>query len=149
MNQSKYARIYPFYLNYFFYIGFSTIFLNFTLYSHQYVSLSIIFISHIIIFTQSIKNQKDKNVINTFQSFLYIFTITKLFCLSDVFGKKYLNVYMDGIYLFLSKIGIISLIPLIIYVAYFLGFGDKYHGIIKTLIFHLSRFNFLLIYVFH
>ena len=105
----------------FFYIGFSTIFLNFTLYSHQYVSLSIILFSHIIIFTQSIKNQKDKSIINTFQSFLYIFTISKLFCLSDVLGKKYLNVYMDGIYLFLSKIGIICLIPLIIYdtIAFF------------------------------
>ena len=127
-------------------ITFSLIFLNFSIFKHQYVSFLVIIICHIIFFAQSIKYQNNINILDTFHSFLYFFSYTQLFCLADVLGKKYLNLYMDGIYLFLSKIGLITSILLIIYdiIAYFSGFDDKYHGIIDTLFFHLKPFEFFI-----
>ena len=66
----------------------------------------------------------------------------------DVLGKKYLNLYIDGIYLFLFKIGIAGLIPLLLYdiIAYFCNLDIKYHGIIQTLFFELPFWNTLLIF---
>ena len=65
-----------------------------------------------------------------------------LYCLSDVLGKKYLNMYMDGLYLFLFKIGIIGLISLLLidFVGYYFEFN--YHSIIITFL-KLKIGNFL------
>ena len=94
------------------------------------------------IFIQSIIYGNNLTILTVFQLFLYSFVIEKTFCFCDVVGKKYLNLYMDGIYLMLFKIGITGLVQLLFYdlIAYFYGFNDKYHGIIKTI---LSDFNFL------
>jgi hypothetical protein len=75
---------------------------------------------------------KEKNILKIFQSFLYVYTYQTLYCLSDVLGKKYLNLYMDGLYLFLFKVGIIGLLLLATYelIAYYFIF-DKYSTIIK------------------
>ena len=125
-----------------FFIIFSLLFLNYTLYLHQYISFIIYFFCIMIILFQSIIYRNSLTILTVFQLFLYSFVIQKTFCFCDVIGKKYLNLYMDGIYLMLFKIGITGLVQLLFYdsIAYFYGFNDKYHGIIKTI---LSDFNFL------
>ena len=80
-------------------IIFSMIFLGFSLYIHQYLSLAIILICIIIFFIESIIYETDLTVINVFQSFIYTFFYEKAYSLSDVLGKKYLNKYMDDFYL--------------------------------------------------
>ena len=118
-----------------FIIIFSMIFLGFSLYIHQYLSLAIILICIIIFYIESIIYETNLTVINIFQSFIYTFFYEKIYCLSDVLGKKYLNKYMDDFYLFLFKIGIITTIPLLIYdiIAFFCKLDIKYHGIIQTI----------------
>ena len=70
-------------------------------------------------------------------SFVYSFSCEILFCLSDVIGKKYLNIYLDGVYLFLFKVGITGLIPLLIYDIICKCFDlGNYHGIIETIFSH-------------
>jgi len=118
-----------------FIIIFSMIFLGFSLYIHQYISLAIILICIIIFYIESMVYETNLTVINIFQSFIYTFFYEKIYCLSDVLGKKYLNKYMDDFYLFLFKIGIITTIPLLIYdiIAFFCKLDIKYHGIIQTI----------------
>ena len=50
------------------------------------------------------------------------------YCLSDVLGKKYLITYIDHLYLFLFKIGIIGLIPMITFgiITLFINIDEKY-----------------------
>ena len=119
-----------------FVIIFSMIFLGFSLYIHQYLSLAIILICIIIFYIESIIYETNLKMIEVFQNFIYIFFYEKIYCLSDVLGKKYLNTYMDDFYLFLFKIGIINTIPLLIYdiIAYCYELDDEYHGIIKTIL---------------
>ena len=135
----------PILLDSIFLIIFSMIFLGFSLYNHQYLSLAIILICIIIFFIESLIYEINLTVIDFFQCFIYVFFFKKLYCLSDVLGKKYLNTYMDDIYLFLFKIGIIGLIPLLIYdiIAKFCEFDIKYHGIIKTIFENLEIWAFL------
>ena len=129
-----------------FLIIFSMIFLNYSLYLHQLVSFGILFFCHIIFFIQSIKNLKNLTVISIFKSFLYFYSYEQLYCLYNVIGKKYLNLYMDGIYLFLFKIGIIWLIPLLLYdiIAYLSGLDNKYHGIIFGILNNFDILDFII-----
>ena len=119
-----------------FFIIFSMVFLRFSLFKHQYYSLAVLsiclLIFHIEVF---VYNDNSITFVDGLKSFIYIIIYQILYCLSDVLGKKYLILYMDTIYLFLFKIGITGLIPLIIYdcIAYLAGFEDKYHGIIQTI----------------
>ena len=117
-----------------FLIVFSMIFLGFSMHLHQYFSLSILTLS-MIIFVIETMVFKNKDIIDLLSSFLYFFSSEILYCLSDVLGKKYLNIYIDGLYFFLFKIGITGLIPLLIYdaIAYYCGLNDNYHGIIKSI----------------
>ena len=116
-----------------FFIIFSLLFLGFSLYIHQFISLIIISTILIIFDVQEKKYQsKGLEIIENFQSFLYLYAYQKLYCLSDILGKKYLNMYMDGLYLFLFKIGIIGLILIIIYdVIAKCIIGDEYNSIIN------------------
>ena len=114
-------------------IIFSLLFLNYTLYKHQIVSFIIFLISHIIFFIQS---NEELNIKKFIKAFLYYYSYEKLYCVYDIFGKKYLNNFMDSIYLLLFKIGITGLIPLLLYdgIFYLCGVDDRYHGIFRTLI---------------
>ena len=116
-------------------IIFSLIFLNYTLYRHQYISFILFLICHFIFFMQSVENL-DITILEFIKSFLYYYSYEKLYCLYDIFGKKYLNKFMDTIYLLLFKIGITGLIPLLLYdgILYAIGVDDSYHGIFRTLI---------------
>ena len=129
-----------------FLIVFSIIFLGYSIYLHQYFSLSILALC-MIIFVIETMVIKNLNIIGLLLSIIYFFSYEVLYCLSDVLGKKYLNIYIDGVYLFLFKMGITGLIPLIIYdiIAYSIGLDDNYHGIIKTIYEgHISILNFFL-----
>ena len=128
-----------------FLISFSIIFLGYSLYFHQYISMilisicTIIFLAEAAIYTESVTTNKFIVCI------LYYLSYELFYCLSDVLGKKYLNLYIDGVYLFLFKVGISGLIPLLLYdsIAYFCDFDIKYHGIIQTLFFDLPFLNTL------
>ena len=78
------------------------------------------------------------------KAFLYYYSYEKLYCLYDIIGKKYLNNFMDSVYLLLFKIGITGLIPLLFYdgIFYLCGIDDSYHGIFRTLI-----DNFKILYI--
>ena len=69
-----------------------------------------------------------------FEAYLLFFIYSIFFCLNNVLGKKYLNLYFDNIYLFMSKMGFFGLIPMLlndIFVELFFNDSDaKYHGII-------------------
>jgi hypothetical protein len=67
---------------------------------------------------------------------MYAIFYEVFFCLSDILGKKYLNKYMDSVYIFCGKFGIISLIPFLIYdsIAFMCKADEKYHGIILLLL---------------
>lgn len=116
-------------------IIFSLLFLKYTLYKHQFVSFVIFLICHLIFFIQSME-KLDVKTIEFMKSFLYYYSYENLYCLYDIFGKKYLNNFMDSIYLLLFKIGITGLVPLLFYdgIFYFCGVDDNYHGIFRSLI---------------
>ena len=129
-----------------FFVIFSMLFLNFSLYMHQYYSLGILFICLLIFLIQfMIYKNNELTILSVFQSFIYIFVYEKLYCLSDIIGKKYLDTYMDGVYIFLFKIGIFGLIPLLVYdtLAYCFNVDIKYHGILQTLFSDLEVWVFL------
>ena len=135
----------PFLLEIFFFIIFSMIFLNYSLFIHHYTSLCIFFICYIIIFIQTIKYTNGITVIDSFKTFIYYYSYVKCYCLLDVLGKQYLNTFTDNIYIFLFKIGIIGLPPLLLYdiICNACGLDDKYHGIFETIFHHFDILKFL------
>ena len=97
------------------------------IYSHQIFSMIVISICLIIFFIESIiyNRIQFKNVI---LSIIYYFAVQLFYCLSDVLGKKYLNSFIENIYFFLFKVGIIGLIPICIYglVVTFINIENNY-----------------------
>ena len=90
------------------------IFLKLLLYIHQIVSVIIICICLIIFFVENIIYQKIK-AFEIIKGFLFYLFIQALYILSNILGKKYMNKYVENVYLFLFKYSIISLIPFSIY----------------------------------
>ena len=116
-----------------FLIIFSVKFLKFQIYIHQKFSFLIIIICLIIFFIVTIicKDDKMDIILN-----IIFFAVHQLFyCLLDVLGKKYLNIYFDNIYFFMFKIGICGLIPVLFYdIMVKIFFDDprnKYQGVIS------------------
>ena len=115
-----------------FFTLFSIIFLRFLLHRHQYFALGIIFVSTIIFISQIIIYKENITIKDYLKGFLRLCIIDFFYCLHDVLGKKYLNMYIDGVYLYMSKFSLISGITLLIYdiIAYFCNVNEKYQGII-------------------
>ena len=97
-----------------FLIVLSIIFLGFKIYSHQILSMIIIFMILITFLIEAIiyNDLEFKKVII---GIAYYFLVQFIYCFSEILGKRYLNMFIDNIYSFLFKIGISSLIPLAIY----------------------------------
>ena len=57
----------------------------------------------------------SETIVDCSVDFLFVVCYELFYCLVDVLGKKYLNKYLDGVYLFLFKWGIIISIPFLIY----------------------------------
>ena len=134
-----------------FLVIFSIKLLAFSLYIHQKFSLLILFLCLIIIIIESIYyNKETMTFIKFFKSFIYYFSFELFYALVNTLGKKYLTKFIDNVYLFLLKIGIISIIPLLIYdlIAYYSGIDDKYHGIIRLLFFKLNILDIFLNLIF-
>lgn len=117
---------------------FSKIFLGFTFFKHQYFSLVIILLCLIIFIVQSyIAEQKPlyETIKESLIDFLFIFFYEIFYCLADALGKKYLNKYLDGVYLFLFKFGMVTSIPFLIYdsIAFLCNTDEKYHGVIRAI----------------
>ena len=110
-----------------FFIIFSMIFLNFTMYSHQIISVIIIGLCFLTFFIENIIYHQLK-LSDILIDMVYYFCVQFCYCLSDIFGKKYLNKFLDSLYLFLFKIGIIGLIPITIYgiFALFINIEGRY-----------------------
>lgn len=113
---------------------FSMIFLQYSIYLHQKVSISILFLCLTVFFIQSLINEKE-DFPKILKYITYFLLFHGLFCLSNVLGKKYLDLFIENIYLFLWKIGFFGLIPLLIYdIIVEISSKDeelKYHGIIR------------------
>ena len=133
-----------------FLIIFSIKFLAFSLYIHQSFSLLILFLCLIIIIIESACYHRGLNAKKFFNAFFYYFFHEIFYGIVDVLGKKYLIKFMDNVYFFLMKIGIISLIPILIYdiITYYAGVDDKYHGIIRLLFFKLNILDIFLNLIF-
>ena len=113
----------------------SLIFLRFSIYIHQSFSFGIILLCSVIFITETVI-YGDIDFSDVITSFLY-FSLYEIFlCLVDVLGKKYLNTYMDGIYLFLFKIGITQLSVFLLYdlITFSIDMNEDYQGIIKYII---------------
>ena len=94
----------------------SYIFLGLKIYSHQVFSFIIIFICLTIFFIESLfYEEKEIKIQNLIEDIANYFLVQLVYCLSDVMGKKYLNIYLDSPYLLLFKMGIIGIIPIVIY----------------------------------
>ena len=115
---------------------FSILILKFSIYSHQIFSLTILIICLIPYFIETyIFDNNDKKKI--FLIIIYFFLVQILFCLSNVLGKKYLNTYIEDIFLLLFKMGSIGWIPLLLYDSIFHIFwrdDTSFHGIIPFFI---------------
>jgi len=98
-----------------FFIFFSVKFLGLRIYSHQIFSIVGIFILLMIFFIESLIYKSKQGFVGVLLSILYYIAVQFFYCLSDVLGKRYLNTFIDSIYSFLFKIGIVGLIPLTIY----------------------------------
>ena len=111
-----------------FFILFSIIFLRFSLHRHQFFSLLIIFICSIVFLSETLIYKDNASVKGALYAFIHLSMMDFFFCLYDVLGKKYLNMYIDGVYLFLFKIGLIGGISFLIYdnIAYFCNVDEKY-----------------------
>ena len=92
-------------------IFFSIKFLAFSLYIHQIFSLIILFLCLTIILIEAVYYHKEyMTVKKTFNTILYYFSHELFYGLVDVLGKRYLMKFIDNVYFFLMKIGIISLL---------------------------------------
>ena len=113
--------------------SFSIIFLKYQIYLHQKFSLFILVLCLITFFVESII-YNDDTFSNIVRYFIYFFSSELFYCIGDVLGKKYLIKYFDNIYLFMFKIGIIGIIPILLYDGivelFFNDENGKYHGII-------------------
>ena len=122
-------------------IIFSYNFLGLKIHSHQVFSFLIIFICLTIFFLESLFYEEKGIVIkHLIEDIVNYFLVQLVYCLSDVLGKKYLNTYIDSPYLLLFKMGIIGIIPIIIYgiIIEFLNVDNQDHKIFscfKTIFF--------------
>ena len=123
-----------------FFIYFSMKFLGLNIYSHQIFSMIGFSICLIIFFIESlVYNIKNIEFTNVILSIIYYFAVAFFYCLSDVLGKKYLNSFIENVYSFIFKMGIIGLIPICIYglIVIFISVNEKY-----TIFQHFSKISF-------
>lgn len=90
-----------------FLVPLSMMVLGLSIFSHQKISIIIILVCLFIIIIEDIVYNKlgIEQIIKTLS---YTFFFQLFYCLANAFGIKYLNIYVDNIFLFLFKIGIIN-----------------------------------------
>ena len=128
-------------------IIFCKIFLKYSIYLHQIISVIIICICLIIFFTEAI-NYQDIPIKSVIKAMGFYLFLQSFYILSNVLGKKYLNKYVENFYLFLFKYCIIALIPMTLYgiLTYLINFDNENYKIfqyfpkIKVWIFLLDLF---------
>ena len=84
--------------------------INQKIHKHHFISLGIFTVSLIVIFIISFPYMTE-----IWQSFLYLFFYSLLFCLYDVLKKKYMNVFYKSPYYMMFFIGLMNSILLLIY----------------------------------
>lgn len=112
---------------------FSIIFLKYQIYRHQKFSLFVLVLCLITFFIESII-YNDDSWSEIIRNIIYFSSAQLFYCLDNVLGKRYLDNYFDHIYLYMFKIGIFGLIPILLYDGIVELFFDDpdciYHGII-------------------
>ena len=130
-----------------FLISLCVIFLGYSIYLHQIISVIIICTCLIIFFIESIIYQ-DIPIKPVIKTMAFYFFLQGFYILSNVLGKKYLNKYVENFYLFLFKYCIIALIPMALYggLTYLLNMDNdnykifQYYPKIKVSIFLVDLF---------
>ena len=117
-----------------FLIIFCMLFLGFSIFYHQIVSVFVICFCLIIFFIESVAYQ-DVNFKDVINSMLFYFFLQGFYIISDVLGKKYLNTYVENLFLFLFKYCIISLFTMTLY------------GL-STYLFHIEKENYQIFQVY-
>ena len=116
-----------------FLVLFSMIFLKFQIYFHQKFALIILIVCLMIFYIETLIYSKDDFYV-ILKNILYFSSSQIFYCIDNVLGKKYLNLYIDNVYLFLFKIGILGLISILLYdviiAIFFNDINNHYHGII-------------------
>ena len=95
-------------------IIFCIIFLKYSIYYHQIISVITICICLSVFFIETLFYQ-DVTFNDVLKTMFFYFFIQCFYVSSDVLGKKYLNKYVENVYLFLFKYSIIALIPMTMY----------------------------------
>ena len=93
-----------------FLILFSIIFLRFRLHRHQFFALGIMLFCSITFISQSIIYKKNISFTDALLAFIRLSIFVSFYCLHDVLGKKYLNTYMDGVYLYMFKFSLLQVL---------------------------------------
>ena len=94
-----------------FLIIFCKIFLNMKIYKHHIVSLNLIIFNLLILTLSFILHYKTISI----KVVLHNLVTSFFYCLFDIIGKKYLNLFCDSPYQIMLKIGVFSIILLFIY----------------------------------
>lgn len=125
INKSLKSNVQPIF-QLLFLILFCIIFLKFSIFSHQIVSVIVICICLIIFFIESIFYQNIQ-IGDIIGSIFFYFFLQMFYILSNVLGKKYLNKYVENFYLFLFKYCIIALIVATIYgiIIYYINLEEE------------------------
>ena len=95
-------------------ITFCIIFLKYSIFRHQIISVIVICTCLIIFFIETIFYQ-DISIEKVVKTMVFYLFLQGFYISSNVLGKKYLNKYVENFYLFLFKYCIIALIPMTIY----------------------------------
>ena len=96
----------------FYLILLSKIILKMRIYKHHIFSLYIIIFTSTILIISFVLNH---NILVIIKIVFYNLLISLFFCLFDILGKKYLNIFCNSPYQIMLKIGILSVIILLIY----------------------------------
>jgi hypothetical protein len=96
----------------FYLILLSKIILKMRIYKHHIFSLYIIIFTSTILIISFVLNH---NILVIIKIVFYNLLISLFFCIFDILGKKYLNIFCNSHYQIMLKIGILSVIILLIY----------------------------------
>jgi len=109
-----------------FLIPLTMILFGLSIFRHQKLSIILILLSLLIIIIEDIiYNNLDLEQV--LKSLTYTFFLQLFYCLGDAFGIKYLNIYVENIFLFQFKIGLINTCALLLFatITHFMNYDNN------------------------
>lgn len=98
----------------FFLTAFSIIILKTKLYSHQFLSLIIITFCFFVLFIETICFDDEMTFFKVFINVGFFAALQFFYCLLDVMGKQFLDIFFESPYFLMFSVGVIDLILLLI-----------------------------------